>query len=423
VFGYILRRLAINIPVLIVFSFVMYLVLYKAGDPVARFRQIPGIRAEDLQRIIALNHLDDPWYKGYTQWLSGFVRGDWGTSATNQADTAAEVIFRSMPATLELLGGALIVSTLIGAPLGIYSAVRRYSGFDYSATAFAYLGYAMPTFLVGLLLQMFALWMQDHGWAVIPLTLGLVLVLAAVFRIARDLETRALVLVGGVLAVVSLVLWAAVGTWAAAPFVVAMGLLAAGAVRSTRAPLPSRIAVVAGAALAAVSLGLWDHFGGHGNLVFFTATRFSGAGGSIWSLDHLRHLILPVVTLSVVSVAGWSRYQRSATLDVLNADYLRTARAKGLSERVVIGRHALRNALLPLITVMAIDIGALFAGAVVTESVFAWPGIGTLFVQSALDRNVPIAMGIVMFGALMIVAFNLIADIGYAVADPRIRLA
>jgi peptide/nickel transport system permease protein len=130
-----------------------------------------------------------------------------------------------------------------------------------------------------------------------------------------------------------------------------------------------------------------------------------------------------VVALSIISVAGWSRYQRSATLDVLNADYLRTARAKGLSERVVIGRHALRNALLPLITVMAIDIGALFSGAVVTESVFAWPGIGTLFVKSALDRNVPIAMGIVMFGALMIVAFNLIADVAYAVADPRIRLA
>jgi peptide/nickel transport system permease protein len=423
VFGYILRRLAINVPVLIVFSFVMYLVLYKAGDPVARFRQIPGIRAEDLQRIIALNHLDDPWYKGYGQWLSGFVRGDWGTSATNQADTAAGVIFRSMPATLELLGGALIVSTLIGAPLGIYSAVRRYTGFDYSATAFAYLGYAMPTFLVGLLLQMFALWMQNHGWAVIPLALGLVMVLAAVFRIARDLETRALAFGGGALAVVSLLLWVAVGTWAVAPFVVAMGLLAAAAVRSTRAPLPSRVVVVVGAALAGISLGLWDHFGGHGNLVFFTATRFSGAGGSIWSLDHLRHLILPVVALSIISVAGWSRYQRSATLDVLNADYLRTARAKGLSERVVIGRHALRNALLPLITVMAIDIGALFAGAVVTESVFAWPGIGTLFVKSALDRNVPIAMGIVMFGALMIVAFNLIADVAYAVADPRIRLA
>jgi peptide/nickel transport system permease protein len=372
VLTYTARRLAINIPVLLAFSFVMYLVLYKAGDPVARYRQIPGIRAADLQRIIKLNHLDEPALPGYWHWLKGFVQGDWGVSATNQASTAAHEIFSRMPATLELLGGALLVSLLIGAPLGVYSAVRRYSGFDYTATGFAYLGYAMPTFLLGLLLQMFAIWMKDHGWAIIPLVFGSILVLMGIFRLRQGLSPRITVAVGAVFVLISVV--------------------------------------------------FWDSFGGHGNLVLYTATRFSAGNSSMLTLDHLRHLVLPVVALSVVSIAGWSRYQRSATLDVLNADYLRTARAKGLSERKVIGKHALRNALLPLITVIAIDAGALFSGAVVTEAVFAWPGIGSLFIKSSLDRNVPVAMGIIMFGAFMVVAFNLIADIAYAVADPRIRL-
>jgi peptide/nickel transport system permease protein len=370
---YVLRRLAISIPLLLVFSFIMYLALYKAGDPLARFRQVPGLRAEDLQRIIELNHLDEPWYSGYWGWLKGFVTGDWGTSAVNPANTATEEIARRLPATFELLGGALIVSTIIGAFLGIFSALRRYSGFDYSSTAFAYLGYAMPTFLLGLFLQMFAIWMKDNGWAIIPFVAGLILILATVFHARRS--------------------------------------------------KPALVTCAIGLVVAVFSLVFWDRFGGDGELVFYTQTRFSPGNDSIWTLDHFRHLVLPVVTLSVISIAGWSRYQRSAMLDVLNADYLRTARAKGLPERTVVGRHALRNAMLPLITVMAIDIAALFSGAVITEQVFAWPGIGTLFLGSAFDRNVPVAMGIVMIGAIVVVVFNLLADVAYSLADPRIRLA
>jgi peptide/nickel transport system permease protein len=371
--AYVIRRILISIPLLLVFSFVMYILLYKAGDPIARFRAIPNIRAEDLARIIKLNHLDEPWYTGYWNWLQGFVTGDWGRSATNPSNTALGEISRRLPATLELLGGALIVSTIFGAFLGIFSALRRYSGFDYAATGFAYLGFALPTFLLGLFLQMFAIWMRDHGWAVIPFALGLILILATIFHVRKS--------------------------------------------------KPALVTCAIGFGIAILSVAFWSSFGGDGELPLYTQTRFSPGVDSVWTWNHFRHLILPVVTLAVVSVAGWSRYQRSAMLDVLNADYLRTARAKGLPERVVIGRHALRNAMLPLITVMAIDIAALFAGAVVTESVFAWPGIGTLFLQSALDRNVPIAMGIVMIGAITVIVFNLLADIGYSLADPRIRLA
>lgn len=137
--------------------------------------------------------------------------------------------------------------------------------------------------------------------------------------------------------------------------------------------------------------------------------------------DHLLHLILPTIVLSMNYIAGWSRYLRSSLLGVLRADYVRTARAKGLPERRVIGIHALRNALIPLLSVMALNISSLFSGAVITETVFAWPGIGRMFVQAMFARDYPLLMGVLMLGSLMVIVFNLIADLLYGFLDPRIR--
>ena len=137
--------------------------------------------------------------------------------------------------------------------------------------------------------------------------------------------------------------------------------------------------------------------------------------------DHLRHLILPAGVLSFRYIAGWSRYLRSSLLGVLRTDYVRTARAKGLPESVVVGVHALRNALIPLISIMALNLSALFSGAVITETVFAWPGIGRMFVQAMFARDYPLLMGILMMGSIMVVVFNLVADILYGILDPRIR--
>jgi peptide/nickel transport system permease protein len=137
--------------------------------------------------------------------------------------------------------------------------------------------------------------------------------------------------------------------------------------------------------------------------------------------DHLRHLILPAGVLSFRYIAGWSRYLRSSLLGVLRTDYVRTARAKGLPESVVVGVHALRNALIPLISIMALNLSALFSGAVITETVFAWPGIGRMFVQAMFARDYPVLMGILMMGSIMVVVFNLVADILYGILDPRIR--
>ena len=143
-------------------------------------------------------------------------------------------------------------------------------------------------------------------------------------------------------------------------------------------------------------------------------------GATSWG-DHLAHLILPATVLSLRNVAGWSRYLRSSLLGVIGSDYVRTARAKGLHESTVIGVHALRNALIPVVSVMALGMADLFSGAVITETIFAWPGIGRLFVQAMFARDYPLLMGILLMGSFMVITFNLVADVLYGILDPRIR--
>lgn len=138
-------------------------------------------------------------------------------------------------------------------------------------------------------------------------------------------------------------------------------------------------------------------------------------------VDQLKHLILPMMVLAVSFIAGWSRYMRSSMIEVVKQDYMRTARAKGVSGTSVLMRHALRNAVIPLITVVALDFGAVAGGATITEGVFAWPGMGLLFIDSLTRRDYPVLLAMLMIGAVFVIAFNLIADILYAVMDPRIR--
>lgn len=137
--------------------------------------------------------------------------------------------------------------------------------------------------------------------------------------------------------------------------------------------------------------------------------------------DRVRHLILPVTMLSAVSAAGYMRYMRSSMLEVINQDYVRTARGKGLQERVVLYRHALRNALIPIVTLIALDLPILFNGAIFTETIFAWPGMGRLFLDAAFKTDYPVLMALLMINTVLIVFFNLLADIAYAFLDPRIR--
>ncbi len=161
-------------------------------------------------------------------------------------------------------------------------------------------------------------------------------------------------------------------------------------------------------------------------LVWFKlpAGGFSSPGissGLAVYLDRLRYMLLPTIVLSMLFMAGYTRYTRSSMLEVIRQDYVRTARAKGLSDAVVINRHALKNAMIPLVTIIALSIPALFAGAPLTETVFGWPGVGQLFVNSVLAADFAVAQGVILVLAGLVIVFNLLADITYAFLDPRIR--
>jgi len=149
-------------------------------------------------------------------------------------------------------------------------------------------------------------------------------------------------------------------------------------------------------------------------------SRYTPGNGSF--LDYAHHLIGPALVLALVEVAIWSRYMRASMLDAISQDYIRTARAKGLPSRVVLVQHALRNALLPMITLAGLELPTLLGGALVTETVFTWPGMGRLFLDSLSYRDYPVVMGLLMFSAVMVLFANLLADICCALADPRIRL-
>src|SRR5207253_2991848 len=138
-------------------------------------------------------------------------------------------------------------------------------------------------------------------------------------------------------------------------------------------------------------------------------------------IDRLWHLVLPMIVLSLLEVAQWSRFLRSSLLETLRQDYIRTARAKGQVERVVLLRHAMRNALIPLVTVIALAIPTLFGGAIFTETIFNWPGMGQLLVNAVLSVDWPVAMGVVTITAALTIVANFLADIAYVIVDPRIR--
>jgi peptide/nickel transport system permease protein len=312
--GWLARRLLQMIPLVFGITIVLFAVIQAApGGPEGAL--LESGRFIDPQVIEAYRHrlgVDRPVPVQYVRWLAAAVRGDLGISFSTTRPVT-EMIFERLPATLELMATAFGLAAIVAILLGIFSAVRQYSLFDYLTTGLSFAGIAMPVFWFALILQL----------------------------------------------------------------------------------------------VFAVRLG-WLPVAG-------TETV-----GDTSVVDHLRHLILPAFVLSVRYIAGWSRYLRSSLLGTLRADYVRTARAKGLPERRVIV-HALRNALIPVISIMALNLADLFSGAVITETIFAWPGIGRLFVQAMFGRDYPLLMGILLMGSIMVIVFNLIADLVYGVLDPRIR--
>jgi peptide/nickel transport system permease protein len=321
VFAYIVRRLAISIPVVIVASILLFWFVSTSVDPTARLAQSrdPSLVTRERERL----GLNDPLVVQYKNWATDFVQGDWGESFISRSAVSSE-IWRSLKNTVQLIVWAIILCVIVSVLIGVYSAVRQYSALDYTFTFGSFLGLSIPTFFFALL---------------------------AIHFLTTELRE-----------------------WLS-----------------------------------------WD------DPVFYSVGTHKPGDTSY--LDFFRHIALPVLTLSVQLIAGWSRYQRSAMLDVLGADYIRTARAKGVPRRKVVFKHALRNALIPLTTVMAVDIGALFGGLIVTEFIFAWPGMGRLFVDAILQGDTAIILPWMIVTAVFIIAFNLLADVLYGVLDPRIRLS
>lgn len=311
---YIIRRMLQAIPLLILITIAIFCLMQLApGGPLAVYKQNPKITGEDLQRIAHNLGLDRPLPIQYLKWLGRMATGDWGTSF-NSGRPVLSLIGERLAATFLLMTVSFLLSVVVGLPIGILSAIRRYSFFDYLVTFLAFFGLSMPVFWFGLMLQL--LFGLKLGW--LP-TAGM-----------KD------------------------------PF---------------------------------IDFGLWD---------------------------RVSHLILPSLVLSLTSLASWSRFMRSSLLEVIQQDYIRTARAKGLTEGTVIRRHALKNALIPVVTVMAISIPGLFSGAVITETVFAWPGMGRLYYDSLGRMDYPVLMGILTITGILVVVFNLLADIIYGFLDPRI---
>ncbi|HEU4862638.1 MAG TPA: ABC transporter permease [Candidatus Limnocylindria bacterium] len=317
--GYVARRLFQAVPILFGVAVISFSLIYLApGDPIDRFRT-PTIRPEQLQGLIRLYGLDKPLPEQFWSWLTTYVQvwrpEAWGYSFLDGQPVLFKIADR-LPATLLLGASALALTVVVAIPLGILAAVRQYSVADRLISSLATIGYAIPSFLLGLYLLFF----------------------------------------GGVV------------------------------------------------------LGWFPLFG---------MESFGREGDP---LDIGWHLVLPVTSLAVQQIAGWSRYVRAAMLEVLHQDFVRTARAKGLPGRRVTFKHALRNALIPVITLIGLTIPSLLAGAAITEAIFTWPGVGLMGVDAVAQRDYPVVLAFVMIGGIGVVLGNLLADVAYAVADPRIKL-
>jgi peptide/nickel transport system permease protein len=319
---YVVRRLLYSTVVLFAASFLVFFFVTASGNPLAPLYTAPNVSRESIDRIADRKHINEPVWKRYGYWVRDAVTNKFGTTLLTNEPILPD-LWRVMKNTFQLVFAAQLLAILVGVGIGVYSALRQYSVFDYSATTFSFLGIAMPVFWIALMLQV-----------------------------------------------------------ATVQFFLATG---------------HRLFPVA--SLNSVDPGT----------------------GFDFIVDRAHHLALPIFVLMIAGTATYSRYMRASMLEVVNSDYVRTARAKGLKETRVTMKHAFRNALIPLVTLVALDFGVLLSGAVVTETVFSLDGMGLYYI-SALFTNDPYPiMAWLMIVATMIIIFNLVADIVYGLLDPRVR--
>lgn len=311
---FILKRLGQLIAVFFIVSIIVFIVTRVIpGDPASVMLgpQAPKDAVVKMRESLGLNK---PLIVQYGKFLFGILHGDLGNSIYYNQPVLS-VIMETFPNTVLLAISSLLIALVVSVPVGIISATKRNSIFDYVSMLFSLIGVSMPVFWLGLMMVLL--------------------------------------------------------------FSVKLGLL------------PST-------GMGSLSNGIWD---------------------------FVSHLILPSVALSTVSMGTFARITRSSMLEVISEDYIRTARAKGLSEKLVIWKHALRNALIPLLTVLGMQISSLLGGAVLTETIFAWPGIGRLIVDSIEKRDYQMVQGTVLFVVVIFVIVNLIVDILYVIVNPKLSFS
>ncbi len=321
---YIAKRLLFMVPLLFGITVICFTVMHLApGSPTDLQTQMnPRASVEMKERLRSMYDLDKPLPVQYIRWVGKLARLDLGVSFSTDRRPVADKILERLPITILLNVLSMLLIFVVAIPLGVLSAVRQDSLFDRVTAVIVFIGFAVPTFWLALLLMIL--------------------------------------------------------------FGIHLGWLPISGIRSLNAEyLPPAMA-------------FWD---------------------------LIRHLILPVLLAAFGGLAGLSRYMRANMLEVIRQDYILTARAKGLSERAVIYRHALRNALLPVITILGLSIPGLIGGSVIFETIFAIPGMGQLFYMAVMARDYPVVMGILFIGAVLTLFGNLIADVCYALADPRIRVS
>jgi peptide/nickel transport system permease protein len=313
---YILRRLLVSIPILLGITLIVFFIASKMpGDAVLAMISSETPLAEDLIKLRRGQlGLDLPVHEQYGRWLLQLLQGHLGYSFQS-GESVNAVIAARLPATLQLMGVALLIAIVLGVFLGVVSAIKQYSWLDYSLTFLGFAGISIPDFFLGMVL---------------------------VYVFAIELQ------------------------W-----------------------LPT--------------------------------SGITTAGDAYSFTDNLRHLVLPALALGLVRTAAFMRYTRASVLEVMNNDYVRTARAKGLREWRVTTRHVLRNALIPVVTVIGLSLPVLFGGAVIIEMIFQWAGIGLMFISAVTARDSPVIMGYVLLSAVIVLASNLLTDIAYSWLDPRIR--
>ena len=332
-FAYIIRRIMIMIPTLLGVTIIVFLMLHATpGDPA---ELLLGERATEnsLQQLREHLGLNEPLYVQYGMFMGRLLRGDLGETIWTRQKVWTEVKQR-FPATIELSLVALFISCVAGMILGIISATKQYSVFDYVSMVGALAGVSMPIFWLGLVFML--IFSLNLGWL----------------------------------------------------------------------PLSGRLSI-------GVDLDIVTNFYILDAVISRNWPAFKDA---VW------HIIMPAVTLSTIPTAIVARMTRSAMLDVLRQDYIKTAKAKGLSQLKVIFKHALRNAMIPVVTTIGLQFGVLLGGAILTETIFAWPGVGKWMYDAVMQRDYMVIQGGTLLIAGLFVVINLFVDVLYAVINPRISI-